>query len=59
MPDLFTRRSRKAGAFPPPTRERRHHSDFSKLETQGWKALDAEGKLSEDGCRISPAPTPS
>ena len=51
MPDPFTRRSRKAGLLPPPTRGRRHHPDFDRMETQGWKALDAEGKLSEAGWR--------
>ena len=51
MPDPFTRRSRKAGLFAPPLRERRHHPDFDRMETQGWKAADAEGKLSEQAWR--------
>ena len=33
-------------------RERRHHHpDFDAKETQGWKAVQAEGKLSDDGWR--------
>ena len=28
-----------------PPRVRRHHPDFDKYGTQGWKALDSEGKL--------------
>jgi agmatinase len=51
MRDPFTRTSRKAGLFPVPERARRHHPDFDKLNTQGWKALDAESKLSEGGWR--------
>ena len=46
-----TRISRKAGAVAPPPRERRHHPDFNARETQGWKAAEAEGKLSERGWR--------
>src|SRR4030088_3837653 len=30
---------------------RRHHPDFDKLATQGWKALEAEGRLPESGWR--------
>ena len=51
MPDPFTRVSRKAGLFPVPERLHRHHPDFDKMATQGWKSLDAEGKLSEAGWR--------
>ena len=44
---------------PPPRRarrpradaQRRHHPDFDARETQGWKALEAEGKLSGSGWR--------
>ena len=46
-----SRRSRKAGLFQTPRRARRHHPDFDKYGTQGWKALDSEGKLSEAGWR--------
>jgi agmatinase len=46
-----TRCSRKAGLRPPPVRARRHHPDFDRLATQGWKAADAEGRLSEQGWR--------
>lgn len=41
--------TRHAGLRPTPERVRRHHPDYNKLETQGWKALDAEGKLSSEG----------
>jgi agmatinase len=51
MRDPFTRSSRKAGLFPLRERAHRHHPDFDKMATQGWKALDAEGKLSEAGWR--------
>jgi agmatinase len=46
-----TRLSRKAGTVATPPRERRHHPDFNARETQGWKAAEAEGKLSEKGWR--------
>ena len=55
--DPTARRSRKAGLRPQRApggalgRVRRHHPDFDKLNTQGWKALEAEGKLSEQGWR--------
>ena len=44
-------RHRRAG--PAPVRERlhRHHPDFNARETRGWKALEAEGRLSVDGWR--------
>ena len=51
MHDRSTRASRKAGLFPARERSRRHHPDFDRMATQGWKALDAEGKLSEHGWR--------
>jgi len=47
----FIRTSRKAGLLPARERLRRHHPDFDKMATQGWKSLDAEGKLSEAGWR--------
>ena len=40
-----TRSSRHAGLRPAPQWTRRHHPDFDKMATQGWKALEAEGKL--------------
>ncbi len=43
--------SRKAGLVSAPLRRRRHHPDFNAREMQGWKALDAEGRISEDGWR--------
>ena len=51
MLDPFTRHSRKAGLFAPFARSRRHHPDFDRMATQGWQALDAEGKLSGAGWR--------
>ena len=51
MLDRFTRRSRKAGLVAAPSRRRRHHPDFDRLATQGWKALEAEGRLAESGWR--------
>src|SRR6266849_9369354 len=39
------RRARKAGLVHRQGRIRRHHPDFDKMATQGWKALEAEGKL--------------
>jgi agmatinase len=46
---LDRRVTRHAGLRPLRERVRRHHPDFNKLETQGWKAVDAEGKLSGEG----------
>ena len=46
-----TRRSRKAGSVPAPLRAHRHHPDFDRMSTQGWKALEAEGQLSRQGWR--------
>ena len=46
-----TRGARKAGVRPAPQRGRRHHPDFDRLSTQGWKALEAEGQLSRQGWR--------
>ena len=52
MFDRSTRRSRKAGlSAAARARAHRHHPDFDKLATQGWKALEAEGRLSERGWR--------
>src|SRR6516165_3676330 len=51
MLDRFMRRSQRAGLVPPPRHERRHHPDFDRLQTQGWKAAEAEGQLSEAGWR--------
>jgi agmatinase len=31
--------------------ERRHHPDFNARESRGWKAVEAEGRLPEDGWR--------
>jgi agmatinase len=43
--------SHEAGLEPPPARVRRHHPDLDRQATQGWKAADAEGRLSEQGWR--------
>src|SRR5258708_13271588 len=51
MLDQYIRRSRKAGLLRAPRRNRRHHPDFDRLGTQGWKAAEAEGQLSEAGWR--------
>ena len=40
-----------ARRFLAPDRRRLHHPDFNARETQGWKALDAEGRIPEDGWR--------
>jgi agmatinase len=32
-------------------RTRHHHPDFNARETRGWKAVEAEGRLPEDGWR--------
>ena len=37
--------SRHAGLRPAPQFTRHHHPDFDRMATQGWKALEAEGKL--------------
>src|SRR3979411_983678 len=37
--------SRHAGILPARQLARHHHPDFDKMATQGWKALEAEGKL--------------
>jgi agmatinase len=46
MRNPFLRSTRSAGLWPTPERVRRHHPDYNKLATQGWKALDAEKNLS-------------
>src|ERR1700754_1477428 len=51
LPKSHTRHSCHAGLWPQPQRMRRHHPDFDKMATQGWQALDAEGKLSSAGWR--------
>ena len=51
MFDPPRRRSRKAGLRRPPERSQWHHPDFDRMATQGWKALDAEGRLPEQGWR--------
>ena len=45
------RGTRAAGLFRQPERARRHHPDFDRMNTQGWKAIEQEGKLPEDGWR--------
>ncbi len=45
------RRSRKAGLHAQAERVRRHHPDFDRQASQGWKALEAESKLPENGWR--------
>jgi agmatinase len=45
------RHSHKAGLRPVPLRARRHHPDFDRQATQGWKSVEAEGRLPADGWR--------
>lgn len=40
-----------AGLRTAPDRVRYHHPDYNKLETQGWKALDAEKNISSEKYR--------
>jgi agmatinase len=49
MSSRSCRMTRHAGLRVTASQVRRHHPDYNKLETQGWKALDAEGKLSREG----------
>jgi agmatinase len=46
-----TRHSHCAGLWPEQPRSRHHHPDFDKMATQGWQALEAEGKLPSGGWR--------
>src|SRR5258708_15330164 len=48
---LRVRPSHKAGMRPVPVRARRPHPDFDRQATQGWKSVEAEGKLPEQGWR--------
>ncbi|MEL6312311.1 MAG: agmatinase, partial [Pseudomonadota bacterium] len=45
------RAHRRAGLMPSTHPARRHHPDFNTRDTLGWKAVEAEGRLSEDGWR--------
>ncbi|MFC6494821.1 arginase family protein [Ancylobacter dichloromethanicus] len=45
------RSTRFAGLAPAPARRRLHHPNFEIRGMQGWKALEAEERLSEDGWR--------
>ncbi len=50
MLDFRSRRvGRKAGLGSNTRSVRHHHPDYDKLRTQGWQAVDAEGRLSSDG----------
>jgi agmatinase len=51
MAMTFTRSGCRAGLAPAPAARRLHHPDFNAREMQGWKSLDAEGRLSEDSWR--------
>ncbi len=46
-----TRRSHRAGLRQNAPCARAHHPDFNARESLGWKAVEAEGRLSEDGWR--------
>lgn len=43
------RRGRSAGLHIPSERVRRHHPDYTKLDSQGWKSVEAEGRLPTAG----------
>ncbi|RWQ35122.1 MAG: agmatinase [Mesorhizobium sp.] len=45
------RSHRRAGLIAREARERFHHPDFDARGTQGWKSIEAEGKLPENGWR--------
>jgi agmatinase len=45
------RTHRHAGLIVRSGRERRHHPDFDRMNSEGWKSLDAEGKLPSAGWR--------
>lgn len=49
MPHDFAVRSCRAGRLAPVERRRFHHPDFNARETHGWKALQAEERLSGAG----------
>src|SRR5271169_372367 len=51
MSVIFIRSRCHAGYAPARQRHRFHHPDFNAREMQGWKSLDAEGRLSGDGWR--------
>ncbi|MBV8400400.1 MAG: agmatinase, partial [Acetobacteraceae bacterium] len=44
-------RTTRAGFRRAPDRRRFHHPDFNIRESRGWKAVEAEGRLSEDRWR--------
>jgi agmatinase len=48
---LPVRRRRRAGLAAPRRCVRAHHPDFDALNTRGWRALEAESQLGEDGWR--------
>ena len=45
------RHTRHAGLTSAPAFARRHHPDFDRMQTQGWKAAEAEGKISDQAWR--------
>lgn len=51
MRPLPLRTTRVAGLVDAPARARRHHPNFEIKGMQGWKALEAEERLSENGWR--------
>jgi agmatinase len=48
MHHCYRRTTHHAGLRTAPDRVRYHHPDYNKLETQGWKALDAEKNISSE-----------
>src|SRR5580658_1637686 len=51
MHETFVRARRNSAFAPTRACRRFHHPDFNAREMQGWKALDAEGRLPGDGWR--------
>ncbi|MEP6564953.1 MAG: arginase family protein, partial [Mesorhizobium sp.] len=49
--DSPERRHRRAGLTDRQPRQRFHHPNFEIRDMQGWKSIEAEGKLPEDGWR--------
>jgi len=47
--DIPERRHRRAGLTDSQPRQRFHHPNFEIRDMQGWKSIEAEGKLPEDG----------
>jgi agmatinase len=51
MAMIYVRSRCHAGLVSAPVRRHFHHPDFNARDMQGWRSLDAEGRLAEDGWR--------